>query len=72
MAAAIPQIRSAPAPLPGRSYVVLSPKCVWGSPGDVITLAITDNQEKSLLEAGTVKRAEVRPVEAVRKETDHG
>lgn len=49
-----------------REYEVVSRKFVLGAVGDVVTIALTDNQEKSLLESGAVKRAESRPSEAVK------
>lgn len=50
-----------------RQYEVVSKKFVYGEVGEVITLHLTDNQEKSLLESGAVKRAEVRPTVAVKE-----
>ncbi|WP_406527383.1 hypothetical protein [Streptomyces sp. I8-5] len=61
---AVPVIPGEPEPIPFRLYEVVSPKCVWGAVGEVIELQLTDNQETSLLEAGTVKRATVRPAKA--------
>jgi hypothetical protein len=51
-----------------RQFVVLSKKFVHGAVGDTITLVVTDNQEKSLLESGAVKRAEVPAPRAAVKE----
>jgi hypothetical protein len=50
-----------------RQFEVLSKKYVEGKVGEVITLSLTDNQEKSLLESGAVKRAAVRPVAVVKE-----
>jgi hypothetical protein len=49
-----------------RYFEVLSKRYVEGKVGDIVTLSLTDNQEKSLLESGAVKRA-VRPVVAVKE-----
>lgn len=50
-----------------RDFEVLSKRFVHGAVGDIVTLLVTDNQEKSLLESGAVKRATVRPVAAVKE-----
>lgn len=50
-----------------REYVVVNLKCVWGKPGDTVTLHVTDAQELSLLQAGTVKLPEARPSTAGKK-----
>lgn len=42
-----------------REYVVLSDRCVWGKPGDVVVLALTEGQQLSLIQAGTLK---IKPV----------
>lgn len=68
--AAIPQTPPPPEPIPERDYEVLTHNCAWGKQGDVIKLALTDGQELSLFQAGTVKRAvpvaPPKPVEAPR------
>lgn len=64
---AVPQTPAPPVPTPERDYEVLTRNCAWGKQGEVIKLTLTDNQELSLLQAGTVKRAAPpKPVEAPR------
>ena len=67
MVDAIPQDFKRPE-VPEHEYIVLSPRCVWGEVGEVIRLALTENQELSLVEAGTLKRAPMRPVVVEKKE----
>lgn len=43
--------------IPERQYVVLSKNVVWGKVGELITLRLTDNQELSLLQSGSIKKA---------------
>ncbi|MGW0939110.1 hypothetical protein [Streptomyces sp. NPDC002666] len=71
---AVPATPVEPEPIPFRLYEVVSPRCVWGAVGEVIELQLTDNQELSLLEAGTVKRATVRPFKKAipERSTDNG
>lgn len=42
--------------LPEREYIVASARCVWGKVGEVIKLALTDMQELTHIQAGTLKR----------------
>jgi hypothetical protein len=54
--------RPDPEELPERSYEVLVKNYVGGKRGDIVKLRITDNQELSLLQARTLKRAAETPV----------
>ncbi len=61
--AAVPARPRPPETLPSKEYEVVSDRCVWGKPGEVVQLALTEGQELSLLQAGTVKLAD-RPSSA--------
>jgi len=50
-----------------RDFEVVSKKFVHGAVGDIVTLSLTDNQERSLLESGAVKCAPVRPSAVVKE-----
>jgi hypothetical protein len=38
-----------------KDYVVLSPRCVYGSVGETVKLTMTEGQELSLLQSGAVR-----------------
>lgn len=54
MTAAIPQHPKS-VEVPERKFTVVSPKCVWGKPGDTVSLAVSDAQANALISAGTLK-----------------
>ena len=68
MTRAVPVVPPPKPELPKRKYKVLTNRCVWGKKGEVIELALTDGQELSLIQAGTVERAETRPLKSADKE----
>lgn len=57
-----------------REYIVASIRCVWGKVGERIKLALTDMQELTHLQAGTLKKAEAaqsqKTTEPEEKEAD--
>ena len=56
-----------------RHYVVIGPKAVGGKTrGERVTLALTDAQERALIEAGHVRPVTDRPSVADKKEADDG
>lgn len=65
--AAVPAKPRSPEPIPEKEYEVLSNRCVWGKPGEVITMAFTEGEELSLVQAGVLKLAASRPSPAVKK-----
>jgi len=68
MRQAIPAVPQPKPELPKRRYEVLSNRYVYGKKGEVIELALTDSQELSLIQAGTLKRADERPLKSADKE----
>lgn len=66
--AAIPSTPPPVPELPKRKYRVLSRRYVYGKKGEVIELALTDSQELSLIQAGTLERADERPLKSADKE----
>lgn len=64
--AAVPAQPKPPVTIPSKEYEVVSDRCVWGKPGEVVLLALTEGQELSLVQAGTIKLAD-RPSSAAKE-----